>query len=70
MTFVIAKIIDHNAGKVSLLADTKLTDRNNDALNRRTLANPCQKVVIVNDDVVVGFAGDTPESALREVVGL
>jgi hypothetical protein len=27
-------------------------------------------VVIVNDDVVVGFAGDTPESALRTVVGL
>ena len=70
MTFVIAKVTDHINGKVSLLADTKLTDRHDDALTRRTLSNPCQKVVIVNDDVVVGFAGDTPESALRALVGL
>jgi hypothetical protein len=70
VTFVIAKITDRDAGKVMLLADTKLTDRNDETLTRRTLANPCQKVVIVNDDVVVGFAGDTPESALKKVVGL
>ncbi|WP_131813636.1 hypothetical protein [Mycolicibacterium fortuitum] len=70
MTFVIAKIIDREAGKITLLADTKLTDRNDDTHNRRTLANPGQKVVIVDDDVVVGFAGDTPKSALEKIVEL
>jgi hypothetical protein len=70
VTFVIAKVTDLINGKVSLLADTKLTDRHDDALTRRTLSNPCQKVVIVNNDVVVGFAGDTPESALRVLVRL
>jgi hypothetical protein len=70
VTFVIAKITDRDAGQVSMLADTKLTDKNDDTLNRRTLANPSQKVVIVDDDVVIGFAGDTPQSALRQVVAL
>jgi hypothetical protein len=71
VTFVVAKITDRDTGQVSLLADTKLTDKNNDTLNRQTLANPSQKVVIVDDDdVVVGFAGDTPQSALRQIVAL
>jgi hypothetical protein len=70
MTFVIAKIIDRDTGKVTLLSDTKLTDQHDDRHNRRTLSNPCQKVVILDDDSVVGFAGDTPESALKRVVEL
>jgi hypothetical protein len=70
MTFAIAKIIDRDTWKVTLLSDTKLTDQHDDRHNRWTLSNPCQKVVIVDDDMVVGFAGDTPESALKRVVEL
>jgi hypothetical protein len=70
VTFVIAKIVDAHVGKVTLLADTKVTDRNDGALTRRSLANPSQKVAILSNDIVVGFAGDTPESALKKLVEL
>lgn len=70
MTFVIAKVTDPDTGKVTLLADTKITDQNDDTSNRQTLSNPGQKVVIVDDDVVVGFAGDTPASAVNRVAQL
>ena len=70
MTFVIAKVTDPDAGKVTLFSDTKITDRNDNTSNRRTLSNPGQKVVIVDDDIVVGFAGDTPASAVNRVAEL
>jgi hypothetical protein len=70
MTFVIAKVTDPDAGKVTLFSDTKITDQNDGTSNRRTLSNPGQKVVIVDDDVVVGFAGDTPASAVNRVAEL
>ncbi|MFN6552270.1 hypothetical protein ACP6C7_09805 [Mycolicibacterium septicum] len=70
MTFVIAKITDANSGAVTLLSDTKVTDRIDDTASRRTLSNPGQKVVIVDDDIVVGVAGDTPASAVNRVAEL
>lgn len=70
MTFVIAKVTDLDAGKVTLLSDTKITDQNDGTSNRRALSNPGQKIVIVDDDVVVGFAGDTPASAVNRVAEL
>ena len=53
-----------------LLADTKITHRNDAKRTGHALVNPEQKVVIVNDDIVVGFAGDNPDNAKRAVVGL
>lgn len=70
MTFVIAKVTDVGAGRLTLLSDTKITDRTDGTLNRRALSNPGQKIVIVDDDVVVGFAGDTPGSAVNRVAEL
>lgn len=70
MTFVIAKLTDPDLGKLTLVSDTKFSDRNNSTLNRQTLSNPGQKVVIVDDDVVVGFAGDTPSTAVNRVAEL
>jgi hypothetical protein len=70
MTIVIAKLTEAGIGRVTLLSDTKITDRNNSTFNRQTLRNPGQKVVIVDDDVVVGFAGDTPASAVNQVAEL
>lgn len=70
MTLVIAKVVDPDAGAVTLLSDTKITDRNDDTSNRRTLSHPGQKVVIVDDDVVVGFAGDTPAPTVNRVAEL
>ena len=70
MTFVIAKVTDPDAGKVTLFSDTKITDQNDSTFNRQTLSNPGQKVVIVDDDVVIGFAGHTPASAVNRVAEL
>lgn len=70
MTFVIAKLTDPAVGKLTLVSDTKFTDRNSSTLNRQSLSNPGQKVVIVDDDVVVGFAGDTPAPAVNRVAEL
>ncbi|WOC14033.1 hypothetical protein [Gordonia sp. MP11Mi] len=70
MTFVIAKIVDRETGQIMLLADSKVTHRNNDRLTRNSLVNPIQKVVIVNDDTVVGFAGDNPDLATQKLVEL
>jgi hypothetical protein len=70
MTFVIAKVVDPDAGKVTILSDTKLTDQYDGTYNRQTLSNPGQKIVIVDDDIVVGFAGDTPASAVNRVAEL
>ena len=41
MTIVIAKITDRHAGKVMLLADTKLTDGNEDGRRLSTLPIAC-----------------------------
>jgi hypothetical protein len=70
VTFVIAKITHRDSGQVSLLADTKLSDTHDETLNRQTLTHPFQKVVIISDDVVIGFAGDTPDLALERLVAL
>ncbi|MDV8058380.1 hypothetical protein [Rhodococcus sp. IEGM 1343] len=66
MTLVVARITDPDDGRVSLLADTKITHSNgNVTANRHDLTRPGQKVVIVNDNLVVGFAGDNPDSGVR-----
>jgi hypothetical protein len=71
MTLIVARITDSRDGRISLLADTKITYSNGDeTANRQVLGRPGQKVVILNDDVAVGFAGDNPDTALRHVVGL
>nr|WP_296779524.1 hypothetical protein [Rhodococcus sp. (in: high G+C Gram-positive bacteria)] len=69
MTFVIAQITDED-GELSLIADTKLMVEHDDRATRQIYTRPCQKVVILDDDVVAGFAGDTPETSLRHLAGL
>nr|WP_271213588.1 hypothetical protein [Rhodococcus wratislaviensis]GLK40765.1 hypothetical protein GCM10017611_76400 [Rhodococcus wratislaviensis] len=69
MTLVVARITDLREGRVSLLADTMIYHANgNETANRQKLSRPGQKVVILNDDVVVAFAGDNPDSGVREAV--
>lgn len=71
MTLVVARITDVPTGRVSLMADTKITDYTGDeTANRSVFTRPGQKVVIVNDDLVVGYAGDNPDAALKQVVSL
>ncbi len=69
VTFIIAQITDED-GELSLIADTKLTVEHDDRATRQIYTRPCQKVVILDDDVVAGFAGDTPETSLRHLAGL
>lgn len=70
MTFAIAEILADADGRITLLADTKVTDFRDETLTRRIYEHPCLKVVIVDDDMAVAFAGDNPEPALKHVAGL
>ncbi|WP_328354124.1 hypothetical protein OG976_22945 [Mycobacterium sp. NBC_00419] len=70
MTFAIAEVLSDAAGRVTLLADTKLTDRLDDVATRHIYTHPCLKIVIIDDDIAVAVAGDNPESALRFVTSL
>lgn len=69
VTFVIAQITEED-GDLTLIADTKVTVEHDERASRQTDTRPCQKVVILDDDLVAGFAGDTPAAALRHLVGL
>ncbi|WP_147343831.1 MULTISPECIES: hypothetical protein [unclassified Rhodococcus (in: high G+C Gram-positive bacteria)] len=69
MTFVIAQITDDD-GALSLMADTKVTVAHDERATRQIYTRPCQKIVILDDNLVAGFAGDTPDTALRHLVGL
>lgn len=66
MTFVIAQITDED-GTLSLVADTKVTVTHEETATRQIYTKPCQKVVILDDDLVAGFAGDTPSTAIRHL---
>lgn len=70
MTFAIAAVLTDDDGRITLLADTKLTDNICETRTRHVLTNPCLKTVIVDGDVAVSFAGDNPESALMFATGL
>ncbi|WP_156042483.1 hypothetical protein [Rhodococcus sp. UNC363MFTsu5.1] len=69
MTFVIAQITEDDGG-LSLIADTKVTVAHDERATRQIYTRPCQKVVILDDDLVAGFAGDTPATSLRHLAGL
>ncbi|WP_156045305.1 MULTISPECIES: hypothetical protein [Actinomycetes] len=69
MTLIIAQITDED-GEISLIADTKLTVEHDEQATRQIFTRPCQKVVILDDDLVAGFAGDTPATSLRHLLGL
>lgn len=68
VTFAIAEI--DADGRIALLADTKVTQYGDVAKTRRIYEHPCLKVVIVDDDIAVAFAGDDPDRALKHVAGL
>lgn len=70
MTFAIAEILRDDAGRITMLADTKLTDAIDEAGTRQIYTRPCLKIVIANDDIAVAVAGDTPETALKLVTRL
>lgn len=70
MTFGIAEILADADGRITILADTKLTDDSDDAANRRVYTSPMLKIVIVDDDVAVAVAGNWPESSIRRTVAL
>lgn len=70
MTFVIAAVLTDDAGRISVFADTKLTDAIDATRTRHIYTSPCLKTVIVDDDIAVSFAGDNPQSALQFVTKL
>ena len=70
MTFAIAEIFFDEGGRITLLADTKLTDDSDVAATRSIYTNPMLKVVIVDDDVAVAVAGNWPRSSIERAVAL
>lgn len=65
MTFMIAKIIDQERQHVTLFSDTRITHRFDADVSRHSLRNPGQKVVIINDNIVIGFSGDDPSPSVN-----
>ena len=70
MTFAIAAVLTDDNGRITMLADTKLTNAIDATHTRHIYPHPCLKIVIVDEEISVAFAGDNPESALRFVTRL
>jgi len=66
MTLVVA-VIDPMTGAVSLGADTKVTWARDETRTRRVYTEPALKIVLLGDDLVVGYAGDGPEMLAEAV---
>jgi hypothetical protein len=67
VSLVVAQIHD---GGISLVADTKITRCGDEAWTRRVFRNALPKLVIMRDDIAVGFAGEDPAGVLQRLVGL
>ncbi|KLO46583.1 hypothetical protein ABW17_01615 [Mycobacterium nebraskense] len=70
MTFAIAEILADTDGRIAMVADTKLTHYRDETKTRRIYDHPCLKIVILDDDLAVAFAGDDPDRALKFAAGL
>ncbi|MGW0039465.1 hypothetical protein [Gordonia sp. NPDC003376] len=70
MTFAIAEILADTDGRVTMLADTKVTHETDEAWNRQVYTRPMLKIVVVDDDVAVAVAGNWPQSSIQRAVGL
>jgi hypothetical protein len=70
VTFAIAEILADADGRIAMVADTKVTHYRNETLTRRVYDHPCLKIVIIDDDIAVAFAGDDPDKALMFATGL
>ena len=58
MSLVVGEIHD---GRISFVADTKVTYAGDDRSTRRVFENAFPKVLILRDDLCVGLAGNDPE---------
>lgn len=70
VTFAIAEILADDDGRITMLADTKVTVTGNTTLTRHVYTEPCLKIVIVDRDIAVAVAGDNPDTAIRHVIRL
>lgn len=69
MTLVVA-VIDPLTGAVSLGADTKVTWARDETRTRKVYTEPALKIVLLGDDLAVGYAGDGPEMLAESVSAL
>ncbi|MEU8003207.1 hypothetical protein AB0B66_18780 [Catellatospora sp. NPDC049111] len=65
MSLVVAQIHD---GRISLVADTKITDYNDVTKTRRVLTNAVPKILILRERVAVGITGDNHHLVLQKLV--
>lgn len=69
MTLVVA-VVDRVTGAVHLGADSKVTWVLDETRTRRVYTEPALKLVLLGQDVAVGFAGDGPETLASAVANL
>lgn len=69
MTLVVA-VIDRVTRAVHLGADSKVTWVLDETRTRRVYAEPALKLVLLGQDIAVGFAGDGPEALASAVANL
>lgn len=65
-----AEIFADDSGRITMVADTKVTIPGDVTQTRRIYTEPCLKIVILDDDIAVAAAGDNPATAIRHVTGL
>lgn len=69
MTLVVA-VIDPVTGAVHLGADTKVTWAGDETRTRKVYTEPALKIVLLGDDLAVGYAGDGPKTLAEAISAL
>jgi hypothetical protein len=69
MTLVVAAI-DQAQGSVCIAADSKVTWLNDETRSRKIYTEPVVKVILLDDDLAVGYAGAGPEQLAETTVRL
>lgn len=67
MSLVVGEIHD---GRISLVADTKVTHAGDDRSTRHVFENAFPKLLILRDDLCVGLAGNDPEGVAESLLAV
>ncbi|MFG6475814.1 hypothetical protein ACFXP7_05445 [Microbacterium sp. P06] len=69
MTLVVGAL-DENTGAVHIAGDSKISWKCDEAKSRRIYVDPVLKVILLSDEVAVGYAGSGPAPIAAEVTKL
>jgi hypothetical protein len=69
MTIVVA-VIDQERGSIHIGADSKVTWDDDEKRSRQVYTEPALKIVLLSDDLAVGYSGEGPEELASKVASL